>query len=167
MMLKLNGWEQHMGFSACHIIPNHEKCGRLHGHSYAVHLELEGELDREGVVVDFSVVKDHLRDVIGALDHRVVIPLEDPNMTIEREEDRVNMKVGCGKEGCSEGSKRYVLPLEDVVFLEISSSSAEMLAQHISGIMANRLSNFHNLTSLSIGVDEGPGQGAWFRRRMG
>ena len=58
--------------------------------------------------------------------------------------------------------KRYVFPSEDVIILQISSSSAEMLAAYLATELANRMKEFVNLDSLKLGVDEGPGQGAWY-----
>ena len=167
MKLKLNGWEQHIDFSACHVIPNHDKCGRLHGHSYGVHMEIEGEPDGEGVVVDFSIVKDHLRELTGMLDHRVIIPLRDPEIQVERCEEHIEMTVGSPVVGTDTGRvKRYLLPIEDVILLDISRSSAEMMAAYIAREMALRLSGHGIISAISVGVDEGPGQGAWFRKEM-
>jgi len=152
MIIKLDGWKEDLRFSACHFIPHHEKCGRLHGHSYAVHLEIEGELNEEDVVVDFSIVKGHLREILSGLDHRIIIP------TTNRDIDVI---VGDGSVELKWGGKRYVFPSEDVIMLKISSSSAEMLAAYMAEELATRLKELKNLNSFSLGVDEGPGQGAW------
>jgi len=153
MIIKLDGWKEDLRFSACHFIPHHEKCGRLHGHSYAVNLEIEGVLNEEDVVVDFSLVKAHLREILGRLDHRIIIPETNPD---------IEVTVGDGSVELNWGGKRYVFPTEDVVMLQISSSSAEMLATYLAGELAKRLKEFVNLNSLNLGVDEGPGQGAWY-----
>ena len=152
MKLKLNGWDQHIGFSACHVIPNHDKCGRLHGHSYGVHMEIEGEPDEEGVVVDFSIV---------------IIPLGDPEIQVDRYEDHIEITVRSPASGTDTGgAKRYILPTEDVILLDISRSSAEMLAAYIAREMELRLTGQGIISAISVGVDEGPGQGAWFRIDM-
>ena len=36
MRLEIDGEHAGVKFSACHFIAGHEKCGRLHGHSYVV-----------------------------------------------------------------------------------------------------------------------------------
>lgn len=61
-------------FEASHRLaglPEDHKCGRVHGHSYAVTVELDAEqLDPPGFVMDFgelSPVGDHLNT---AFDHR-------------------------------------------------------------------------------------------------
>jgi len=167
MKLKLNGWDQHIGFSACHVIPNHDKCGRLHGHSYGVHMEIEGQPDEEGEVEDFSIVKAHLRELTEMLDHRVIIPLGDPEIQVDRYEDHIEITVRSPASGTDTGgAKRYILPTEDVILLDISRSSAEMLAAYIAREMELRLTGQGIISAISVGVDEGPGQGAWFRIDM-
>lgn len=153
MIIRLDGWKEDLRFSASHFIPHHEKCGRLHGHSYAVHLEMKGELNEEDVVVDFSLVKAHLREILSHLDHRIIIPATNSD---------IEMTVGVGSIELNWGGKRYLFPSEDVVMLQISSSSAEMLAAYLAQELANRMKEFVNLDSLKLGVDEGPGQGAWY-----
>ncbi len=65
-------------FDSSHYIPGHEKCGKLHGHTYRVEVEVEGEL-KGGMVIDFADLKRALREVIDDLDHRVLNDLiENP-----------------------------------------------------------------------------------------
>ena len=149
MKLKINGWKQDLKFSACHFIPHQKKCGRLHGHSYGVHLEIDGDLDREDVIIDFSVIKNHVRELIGHLDHRVIIPARNKNLSVV--EDGGSVKVDVGE-------KRYLFPKEDVCLLGTTSSSAEMIATYLGKETMKLLTGYENLRSFSLGVDEGPGQ---------
>ena len=57
MRLEINGWASKIVFSATHIIPMHSKCGRLHGHDYAINTKIEGEIGPNGVIMDFISVK--------------------------------------------------------------------------------------------------------------
>ncbi|MCX6657517.1 MAG: 6-carboxytetrahydropterin synthase, partial [Euryarchaeota archaeon] len=82
MRLEINGWSSKIAFSATHIIPMHSKCGRLHGHDYAINAKIEGEMGPDGVIMDFISVKEFLRGVAAELDHRVLIPAKDPGVTI-------------------------------------------------------------------------------------
>ena len=50
----IDGWKSNIRFSSAHIIPDYEKCGRLHGHTYAVHAKISGKLDKNGIIMDFS-----------------------------------------------------------------------------------------------------------------
>ncbi|MEF8836006.1 MAG: 6-carboxytetrahydropterin synthase, partial [Candidatus Thermoplasmatota archaeon] len=71
--LKLNGWEKSITFSASHILPGHKKCGRIHGHNYAIHVRISGEPSESGVVYDFLPIKEKLREIADRLDHRMLI----------------------------------------------------------------------------------------------
>lgn len=70
-------------FDAAHQLPNHDgKCARPHGHTYTVHLEVEGTPQPiegqpdEGMVVDFGVLDDLWAEVKPMLDH------QDLNLTV-------------------------------------------------------------------------------------
>ncbi len=58
-------------FDSSHYIPGHEKCGKVHGHTYRVEVEVEGEL-KNGMVIDFADLKKALKDVVEELDHRLI-----------------------------------------------------------------------------------------------
>ncbi len=46
-------------------LPYESKCQRLHGHNYKVELFIEGEKNNQGMVVDFT----HLKEVVMSYDH--------------------------------------------------------------------------------------------------
>lgn len=52
-----------------HYLPDHPKCGTLHGHTYKVELSIEGET-RQGMVLDFAELKRIARSVLSDYDHR-------------------------------------------------------------------------------------------------
>ena len=52
-----------------HLLPDHPKCGQVHGHTYKVEITVEGEL-RDGMVVDFADLKSEARAVLHRFDHR-------------------------------------------------------------------------------------------------
>lgn len=62
-------------FSAAHALRHYQgKCERLHGHNFAVELIVEGdELEPEtGMLVDFSILKKILAQVLEPLDHSIL-----------------------------------------------------------------------------------------------
>lgn len=74
-----------MRFEAAHHlprVPEGHKCRRLHGHSYRVEVEVEGEVDPEtGWLVDYAEIKAAFAPLHEALDHRYlneVAGLENP-----------------------------------------------------------------------------------------
>ena len=48
MILEIDGEHSGIRFSASHFIPRHEKCSRLHGHTYILRLRLDGDIGKEG-----------------------------------------------------------------------------------------------------------------------
>jgi len=58
-------------FSAAHFLSSyHGKCEKLHGHNYRVRLWAKGSvLNTGGILVDFKLLKDTLRQVCKTLDH--------------------------------------------------------------------------------------------------
>jgi 6-pyruvoyltetrahydropterin/6-carboxytetrahydropterin synthase len=150
MRLQINGWTSKITFSATHIIPGHSKCGRLHGHDYAINASIEGEMGSDGVIMDFISVKEFLRDVANELDHRVLIPAKDKGVRVG--EDYVEYRLG---------DKELRLPRSDCILLEIKVASAETLANFVLQRMLDKVKFPKNVTRIEIGVDEGRGQGAW------
>ena len=61
-------------FEAAHLLPNvpdGHKCGRLHGHSYAITIYVSGEPgEHSGWIMDFADIKAAFRETYDALDHR-------------------------------------------------------------------------------------------------
>lgn len=155
--ISIDGWRSNIRFSSAHIIPEYEKCGRLHGHTYAVHLKVFGEKDGKGIIVDFTIVKEILRKIVNTLDHKVLIP--EKNNVVEIEKTDGSIKI-------ISDNKRYVFPREDCVFLPVESTSAENLASYILEKFLDKFSFSGNIEVVEIGVDEGFGQGARVSRKI-
>lgn len=72
-------------FDSAHLLPNvppGHKCGRLHGHTFRVRIEVTGEVCvNSGWVVDFADIKHEWKKLEGLLDHEFLngVPgLENP-----------------------------------------------------------------------------------------
>ena len=155
--IKIDGWNAYIRFSSAHIISDYKKCGRLHGHTYAVHTKVVGEPDKDGIIIDFSLLKETLRDIVSILDHKILIPENSSLIVIEKEKDRIKLE---------SQKKRYIFPLNDCVLLPIGSTSAENLAQYILDKLLERFPLLKRIKSIEIGVDEGFGQGARIRKNL-
>ncbi len=153
MFIEIDGWMAKLRFSACHFIPNHPKCGCLHGHTYAISVRIEGEQSGE-FIIDFEQVKRIVNDICDRLDHRVLIAEKDPRLRIEKK-GSVSIEI-------IESKKKYLLPSEDVVFLPTGSVSAEDLCKYFTSGIAKALKSngAENITKIHVRVDEGIGQGA-------
>jgi 6-pyruvoyltetrahydropterin/6-carboxytetrahydropterin synthase len=55
-----------------------QKCENLHGHNWRVEACVTGEsLDRSGILIDFGILKNHVREIIQTLDHKFLNDLDD------------------------------------------------------------------------------------------
>lgn len=74
-------------FSASHVLvglPEGHQCGRLHGHNYAVRLELSGDhLLDVGFLYDYGDFKPFGKFIDDALDHRHLNDVMQNNPTAE------------------------------------------------------------------------------------
>ena len=147
----VNGWEEKIRFSSAHIIPEYEKCGRLHGHTYAVHTKLFGEPDNKGIILDFSIIKNNLKEIIKKLNHKILIPKNSKYAKIKINEKNISMETL---------GKKYIFPKEDCILLPIDSTSAEKLSFYILEKFSKKIREYDNIIKIELGVDEGYGQGA-------
>jgi 6-pyruvoyltetrahydropterin/6-carboxytetrahydropterin synthase len=57
-----------------HRLPFHQgKCVNLHGHSYKMLVEVEGDLDENGMVIDYYNLKEIINPVVEELDHAYLV----------------------------------------------------------------------------------------------
>jgi 6-pyruvoyltetrahydropterin/6-carboxytetrahydropterin synthase len=158
MELRVDGWSVGARFSVSHYIPHHEKCGRLHGHTYAVSCVFKGNIAESGdMMMDFIAVKRALRDLCDELDHHVLVPTDNPHSQVEQTDGEVIV--------LTQG-KRYVFPAEDVKLLPIRSTTAERLADWFTDKLLERLDLPATVTHIDLGIEEGQGQGAWAHRDL-
>ena len=61
-------------FSAAHRLMGYKgKCENMHGHNWKVRLSVSKKtLDQQGMVIDFSELKNELNDMLMKLDHKVL-----------------------------------------------------------------------------------------------
>jgi len=157
MILEIDGEHSGIRFSACHFIPRHEKCSRLHGHTYILRLRIEGDIGKEGMVMDFVSLKKELRKFVEELDHRTLLPGKSDEVILTVNEQSVD--VVCG-------SKQYMFPREDVVILEVPTTTAEEMTKMMVERMISDIEFPPNVRSVSIGLDEERGQTAWYTKEI-
>jgi 6-pyruvoyltetrahydropterin/6-carboxytetrahydropterin synthase len=157
MRLEIDGRDAGIKFSACHFIPGHERCGRLHGHAYIIRLVLHGDRGERSMIMDFVPLKKALRAIADELDHHILLPGNCPHMELQLGEEVVVRVKG----------KRYVFPLEDVIILDAEETSAEELARVILEMVLQKVTFPKNVKGIEIGVDEELGQSAWVSLDLG
>jgi len=146
-------------FDASHFITYGGKCERLHGHNYGVSVAVEGRLTPDSYVVDFIELKRIAREVSESLDHRFLLPMQNPHLELKQENDAWDIQF--------EG-RRYVIPARDVKPLPLDNITAERLAEYIWEAIAGQLKSIgvEGLARLTIGIEEAPGQAAYFSQEL-
>lgn len=61
-----------------HRLPEHfGKCKNIHGHSYKMLVELEGDIQKNGMVMDYYDLKKIVNPIVEKLDHAFLVYKED------------------------------------------------------------------------------------------
>ena len=60
-------------FDSAHRLPEHQgKCSNLHGHTWHVEIQIDGLINAQGMVMDFSDLKQIVNSTIDQFDHRCI-----------------------------------------------------------------------------------------------
>ena len=147
---------QRLRFAAGHFATFADELEPIHGHNYDVFVELIGPLTEESWVIDFSLLKRLTREVCETLDHKFLLQMDSRSLTIIDDDTHYVIQY--------RNELSYRLPKHDVAALPIDNSTAERLSQYIAGRLIESLevSGPPGLARLRVGVEEMPGQAAWF-----
>lgn len=146
-------------FAAAHFATFEGTCEPLHGHNYAVSIEVTGTLTDDSWVADFGTLKSLGKALCDELDHKFLLQRDSRVLTID--EGMSNWKIRFLERG-------WVFPKADVLALPIDNTTAERLAEwFVTRLIADlRARGATNLTSVTVGVEEAPGQAGWATERF-
>lgn len=146
--------KDYLVFCAAHFVTYQgDVCEPLHGHNFRVSAEIEGPLDRDYFVVDFVAALAILRELVTALDHRVLLPTKHDLIHVREDETSVEAVFA---------DRRWVFPRGDCVLLPVENTSSELLARHLAEQFREALDARLGCrpSRLSVEVDECNGQAA-------
>ncbi|MEP6690619.1 MAG: 6-pyruvoyl tetrahydropterin synthase family protein [Gemmatimonadaceae bacterium] len=162
-MFRVHVTKDYLVFASAHFITfEGHRCEPLHGHNYRVQVMLEGALEDESwYVFDFSRLKKMMRRLCDEIDHRMLVPLENPRLTIDHSGESVTIAL--------DGKARYLFPKEDCVLLPIPNTTVEMLARLLAGRIHAELTagDLARLTTIEVEVEESFGQAGVYREQLG
>jgi 6-pyruvoyltetrahydropterin/6-carboxytetrahydropterin synthase len=152
--------KDYLVFSSAHFITfAGHRCEALHGHNYRVGVAIDGELDPDGwYVLDFSVLKHLMKRLCDEIDHKVLLPLSNPKLTVGEQDSSVTVAYM--------GQPRYVFPRDDCALLPIPNTTVEMLAQYLAGRLRTELPDNVRVVAIEVEVEENFGQSAVYRDRL-
>lgn len=149
-------------FAAAHFITfAGHRCETLHGHNYRTRVMVEGGLDPEAhFVLDFAELKHLMKRLTDEIDHKVLLPLENPKIQVAEEGDAVLVAY--------EGTLRYRFPRVDCALLPVPNTTVEMLAELLAGRCRAQLEKLgaRGLTAIEMEVEENFGQSAVYREKI-
>ena len=155
--------KDYLVFASAHFITfAGHRCEGLHGHNYRARVTIDGALDDESwFVFDFVILKRIMRGLCDEIDHKVLLPLENPKIQIVEAGDSVNVTY--------EGKPRYVFPRKDCSLLPVPNTTVEMLAELLVTRLRAELEKMgaRGLTAIEMEVEENFGQSAVYRERLG
>jgi 6-pyruvoyltetrahydropterin/6-carboxytetrahydropterin synthase len=121
-------------WEGAHRLPWHDGlCRSLHGHSYTMYVEIEGELDKRGMLMDFKDLKLCLVDLIEAWDHATMVAENDTELRNVVE---------------SRDWKHFILPF-DTTAENICIYTADYLTRNSSDVLRS-----HDVTTVRVRVSE-------------
>ncbi len=121
-------------WEGAHRLPWHDGlCKSLHGHSYSMFVEIEGEPDERGMLMDFKDLKLCLIDLIEAWDHATIVASDDTELRNVVE---------------SHGWKHFILPY-DTTAENICIYTAEYLIKNSETVLRS-----HNIRRVRVRVSE-------------
>jgi len=155
--------KDYLVFASAHFITfAGHRCEGLHGHNYRVRVTVEGALDEESwFVFDFVVLKKIMRRLCDEIDHKVLLPLENPKIQLSEDGDALRVAY--------EGKPRYVFPKVDCALLPVPNTTVEMLAELLTKRLRSELDAIgaRGLTAIEMEVEEDFGQSAFYRIVLG
>jgi len=150
-------------FASAHFITfAGHRCETLHGHNYRPRVVIEGSLDPEAhYVFDFVELKRLMKRLTDEIDHKVLLPLQNPKLQISEQDDAVTVGY--------EGRPRYRFPKVDCALLPIPNTTVEMLAQYLAGRVRQEIaaSGAVRLRAIEVEIEETFGQSATYRESFG
>lgn len=148
--------KDYLVFSAAHFITFGGECETLHGHNYRVTVTITGRPDENHYVFDFVTLKEIARQECSRLDHRMLLPTENPELAVAVRDGAVTVRFR---------ERVYQFPEADVVLLPIPNTTAEMLARYLAGRLRAHpfIAGARNLEALEVEVEESFGQSARYR----
>ena len=154
--------KDYLVFASAHFITfAGHRCEGLHGHNYRASATLEGEIDEESwLVFDFVKLKQIMRGLCDEIDHKVLLPLENPRLQVVEEGESVTVAY--------EGTPRYVFPKKDCALLPITNTTVEMLAELLAGRFRAEVETLgaRGLTAIEMEIEENFGQTAVYREKL-
>ncbi len=141
-------------FDYAHILPHTQKCSVMHGHTSSVLVEIIGR-PKDGMVVDFGIAKDAVREAVRSLDHKLFI-----NERYVTQDDRKSVTL---QFRTVHGEFKIQAPKGTTVLLD-GEATVENLAREVLSQVSPKMPP--NVTAVGVYVYEGLNKGSHLLARL-
>ena len=139
-------------FSAAHFLVGKDfGVELLHGHNFAVEITFESNLDSEGLVVDFIKLLEFAKEIINKLDHKLLIPAQNPGIKISHNLDKLIITTE---------EMSLTLKKNNVVLIPFINTSAELIAEYFCSTFLQNMLDANEISDkciIEVAVTEEPG----------
>jgi 6-pyruvoyltetrahydropterin/6-carboxytetrahydropterin synthase len=155
MDFSIKVYKQYFNFACSHFLIFEDGSREpLHGHNYRVKVKGDSPKLTGDMVFDFLDIKPIVREVCDSLDHKLLLPGENPRLELTEKGSNLELRTPDGS--------YFSFPKQDVLILPLQNTSAERLAifigHEIKSIVKKRFG--FQFSQLEIEVEETPGQSA-------
>jgi 6-pyruvoyltetrahydropterin/6-carboxytetrahydropterin synthase len=153
-------FKEEMKFSAGHFtIFSATERESLHGHNFNVHVSFTGQISPNGLVADYTILRDELISLCAQWDSIFIIPERSPFLKIETTASHVVVHYN---------QESFTLLKRDVLLLPIENATVEAFAELIVERLLKNSSYIEEMqiSELTVKVFTSPGQCAsveWVR----
>ena len=151
-------YKQYFNFACSHFLVFENGTREpLHGHNYRVQVQGEAPQLTHDLVFDFLDIKPIVRKICDSLDHKVLLPRDNPYLKYFSKDQNLEIQTPDGS--------FFSIPQSDVILLPLSNTSAERLAIYLCERIRKQVFEEYKFkfTNLDIEVEETPGQSALYR----
>ena len=148
-------YKQYFNFACSHFLIFADGSREpLHGHNYRVTVQGKSTDLNGDMVFDFLDIKPIVRKICDSLDHKLLLPGENPLVKFSFQEKNL--------EYITPDGDFFSFPQQDVLILPLSNISAERLALYLAEKIKKNIKTDYNFNFpyLEVEVEETPGQSA-------
>lgn len=150
-------YKQYFNFASSHFMLFKDGSREpLHGHNYRVQVKGNALELNDDMVFDFLDIKPIVREICNSLDHKLLIPKNNPHLRIETREKNYIFT--------TKDESIFSIPQTDVLILPIENTSAERIASYLAYQIRDKVMDKFQFSfkELEVEVEETPGQSAVF-----
>lgn len=122
----------------------------LHGHNFQLACEMTAPLSDDGLVFDYSILKEVLKALCDEIDEQTILPSNSPHLDIESGDEYVTAIFN---------GERMPFLTRDVTVLPLANVTVEELSHYFLGrLLEHPQLQDRGITELSVKISSSPGQ---------